>query len=63
MCELKIYRGVMCHDMTMKNDAKLDEKLTRQFKIEMRNLRNFDQSTGKSQKFAKKVHWLLAKKS
>ena len=63
MYELKIYRGVICHDITMKNDAKLDEKLTYQFKIEMRNLRNFDQSTGKSQKLAETVHWLLAKKS
>ena len=38
--------------MTMKNDAKLEEKLTCQFKIDMRNLTNFDLSTRKSQKFA-----------
>ena len=38
--------------MTMKNDAKIEEKLTCQFKIDLRNLTNFDQSTQKSQKFA-----------
>ena len=38
--------------MTMKNDAKFDEELTSQFKIDMRNLTNFDSSTRKSQKFA-----------
>ena len=48
--ELKIYRGVMCH--AMKNDAKIEEDLTCQFKIDMRNLTNFDPSTPKSQKFA-----------
>ena len=31
--------------MTMKNDAKIDEELICQFKIDMRNLTNFDQST------------------
>ena len=36
--------------MTMKNDAKLEEELTCCFKIEMRNLMNFDSSTQKSQK-------------
>ena len=35
--------------MTMKNDAKLEEKLTCRFKIDMRNLTNFDPSTRKSQ--------------
>ena len=39
--ELKIYRGVM----TMKNDAKFEEHLTCQFKIDMRNLTNFDLNT------------------
>ena len=29
--------------MTMKNDAKFEEELTCQFKIDMRNLTNFDQ--------------------
>ena len=36
--------------MTMKNDVKFEEELTCQFKINMRNLTNFDQSTPKSQK-------------
>ena len=31
--------------MTMKNDAKFEEELTCHFKIDMRNLMNFDQST------------------
>ena len=38
--------------MTMKNDAKIEEELTCQFKIDMRNLINFDPSTRKPQKFA-----------
>ena len=38
--------------MAMKNDAKFEEELTCQFKIDMRNLTNFDPSTRKSQKFA-----------
>ena len=50
----KIYelknRGVCV--MTMKNDTKFEEELTCQFKIDMRNLTNFDPSTQKSQKFA-----------
>ena len=37
--------------MRMKNDAKFEEDLTCQFKIDMRNLTNFDLSTRKSQKF------------
>ena len=37
--------------MRMKNDAKFEEELTCQFKIDMRNLTNFDLSTRKSQKF------------
>ena len=32
-------------------DAKFEEELTCQFKIDMRNLTNFDLSTQKSQKF------------
>ena len=31
--------------MTMKNEAKIEEKLTCQFKIDMMNLTNFDLST------------------
>ena len=38
--------------MILKNDAKFEEELTCQFKIDMRNLTNFDPSTRKSQKFA-----------
>ena len=38
--------------MTMKNDAKFEEDLTCQSKIDMRNLINFDPSTQKSQTFA-----------
>ena len=38
--------------MTMKNDAKFEEELTCQFKVDMRNLMNFGPSTRKSQKCA-----------
>ena len=38
--------------MTMKNDAKFEEELTCQFKIDMRNLTNFDPITRESIKFA-----------
>ena len=38
--------------MTMKNDAKFEEKLTCRFKIDMRSLTNFNRNTGKSQKLA-----------
>ena len=38
--------------MTMKNDAKIEEELTCQLKIDMGNLANFDLSSRKSQKFA-----------
>ena len=38
--------------MRMKNDAKFEEDLTSQFKIDMKNLTNFDPSTQKSKKFA-----------
>ena len=41
--------------MTMKNDAKFDEELTCQFKIDMSNLTNFDLSTRESQTFA--LYW------
>ena len=37
--------------MVMKNDAKIEEELACQFKIDMRNLTNFDPSAQKSQKF------------
>ena len=38
--------------MTMKNDVKFETELTCHFKIDMRNLTNFDPSTQKSQKLA-----------
>ena len=38
--------------MTMKNDAKSEKELICQFKTDMRNLTDFDQSTQKSLKFA-----------
>ena len=38
--------------MTMENDAKLEEELTSQFKIDKKNLTNCDPSTRKSQKDA-----------
>ena len=38
--------------MKMKNDAKLEEELTGNFKIDIRTLINFDPSTWKSQIFA-----------
>ena len=37
--------------LRMKNGAKFDKALTCQFKIDMRNLMNFDLSNRKSQKF------------
>ena len=38
--------------MTMKNDAKLEEELTFQSKIDMRNLTKFGPNSQKSQKIA-----------
>ena len=35
--------------MTIKNNSKFEEESTCQFKIDMRNLMNFDPSTQKSQ--------------
>ena len=46
--ELKKYRGVIFHGI---EDAKYEEKLTCRFKIDMRNLMDFDPSTRKSKKF------------
>ena len=37
--------------MTLKNDEKSQEELTCRFKIDIRNLTNFDLRTRKSQKF------------
>ena len=33
------------YEMTMKNDTKFEEELTCHFKVDMRNLTNFDWST------------------
>ena len=38
--------------MKIENDAKVKKELTCQFKIDLRNLTNFDPSTQKCQKFA-----------
>ena len=43
--------GELCA-MTMKNDAKFEQKLTGKFKIDIRNLMIFDSSSQKSQYFA-----------
>ena len=45
------FTGELCV-MTMKNDAKIEEELTCQFKTDMKNLINFDPSIQKFQKFA-----------
>ena len=41
------FKRVVCV-MTMKNDAKFEQEFTCQFKIDMRNLTNFNLSTRKS---------------
>ena len=38
--------------MTIKNDAKFEEELSFHFKIDMKNLRNFDPGSGQSQNSA-----------
>ena len=38
--------------MKMKNDAKFEEELTCHFKIDLRNLTNFDLNTRKSRRYA-----------
>ena len=38
--------------MKVKNDSKFEQQFTCRFKIDMKNLTNFDPSTQKSQKFA-----------
>ena len=38
--------------MTLKNDKKFEEELTCHFKINMKNLKDFDPSTRKSEIFA-----------
>ena len=63
MYELKISRGVMCHDN--EEEELTEEELTCHFKTDMRNLTNFDSSIQKSKKFAlelaplTKVYYIL----
>ena len=45
------FTGELCV-MIMKNDAKIKEKMTCRFKIDMRDFTNLDLSTQKSKKFA-----------
>ena len=44
------FTGELCV-MRMKNDAKFEEELTCQFKIDLSNFMKFGSSTRKSQKF------------
>ena len=44
------FTGEFCV-IRMKNDAKFEEDVTCKFKIDMRNLTNFDPSTQESRKF------------
>ena len=44
------FPGELCF-MTLNNDAKFEEGLSCEFKIYIKNLRNFDPSTQNSQKF------------
>ena len=50
MYELTIYKELCV--MIMKNDAKIEEQLTCQFKNDMKISTNFELSTQKSQKFS-----------
>ena len=45
------FTGELCV-MRKKNDPKIEEKLTSQFKTDVNDLTNLDSSTQKSQKFA-----------
>ena len=47
--------------MTLESDAKFEEESTCQFKIDMRNLANFDPSTQKFPKFVFNYGWPLTK--
>ena len=49
MNELKIYAQLCV--ITLKNDEKSEEELGRWFKIDIRNVTNFDSRTRKYQKF------------
>ena len=61
--DLKIYRRAMCHNNEMKNNAKFEEELTSPFKIDMRNLTNFDSSTPKSKKNCSLICSLIVQES
>ena len=65
--ELKKYKGVIFHDTLMKSDAKFEEKLTLGSKNHMRNLVNFNLSSGNSENLHFDVllleYQVLAKKS
>ena len=50
LLELKKYRGVIFHET--EEDTKFGEQSTCRFKIDIRNLTNFDLSTQKSQRFS-----------
>ena len=47
--------------MAMKNDTKFEEELTCHFKVDMRNLTNFDPSIWKSQKYSFLMYSFWAK--
>ena len=47
--------------MAIKNDIKFEQELTCRFKIDLKNLTNFDPSTEKSQKFT--LQWVSFDKS
>ena len=49
--ELKKYRWVLCF-MKLKRNTKFGEKSTCRFKVDIKNLTNFDVNTQKSQKFS-----------
>ena len=47
--------------MAIKNDAKFEEELTYQFKIDMRNLANFNQNTFESLKIGTLLGFIYPK--
>ena len=62
--KLKMYESKIAGELyvvAMKNEAKFEKELTCQYKIDMRNLKNFDPSTQKSQKFA--LSWVSFEQS
>ena len=54
------FTGELCV-IAMNNDVKFEEELTCQFKTDMRDVMNFDQSTQKSQKFT--LQWAVFEQS